>query len=155
SLVDRFRSGVAWVELAAVRDPGLVLPAISQSVGAQVDLAEHVGDREQLIVLDNLEQVIAVAPELASLIEACPNLCLLVTSRERLAVRAEAELEVSPLPDDDAVALFSARSRVEATPEAKELCRRLDNMPLALELAAARTRSLDPDQILERLGRRL
>jgi predicted ATPase/class 3 adenylate cyclase len=155
ALVERFRSGVVWVELAAVRDSDLVLPAISQVVGARVGLAEHVGDREQLIVLDNLEQVIDVGPELASLIEACPNLCLLVTSRERLAVRAEAELEVPPLPDDDAVALFTTRSRVEPTPEAEELCRRLDNIPLALELAAARTKSLDPPQILERLGRRL
>jgi predicted ATPase/class 3 adenylate cyclase len=155
SLVDWFRSGVAWVELAAVRDAGLVLPAIAQTVGAQVELAEHVGDREQLIVLDNVEQVIDVAPELAALVEACPNLCLLVTSRERLAVRGEAEFEVLPLPDDDAVALFTARSRLETTPEAKELCRRLDNMPLALELAAARTKLLDPDQILERLGKRL
>jgi len=154
-LVDRYRSGVAWVELAAVRDADLVLPAIAQVVGARVGLAEHVGDREQLIVLENVEQVIDVAPKLASLVEACPNLCLLVTSRERLAVRAEAELEVAPLPEDDAVALFTARSRVETTPETKELCRRLDNMPLALELAAARTKSLDPDQILDRLGRRL
>jgi predicted ATPase/class 3 adenylate cyclase len=155
ALVDRFRGGVTWVELAAVRDAALVLPAISQIVGARVELAEHVGDREHLIVLDNLEQVIDVAPELATLVEACPNLVLLVTSRERLAVRAEAEFEVAPLPDDDAVALFTGRSRVETSAEARELCRRLDNMPLALELAAARTKSLELDQILERLRGRL
>jgi predicted ATPase/class 3 adenylate cyclase len=154
-VVDRFGSGVFWVGLAAVRDAERVVPAISQVVGAREGLAEHVGERDLLLVLDNVEQAIEAGPELADLVETCPNLVLLVTSRERLAVRTEAELEVAPLPDDDAVALFVERSRLEPTSVAEELCRRLDNMPLALELAAARTKTLAPDQILGRLGTRL
>jgi predicted ATPase len=154
-LAGRFRSGVFWVGLAPLRDPELVVPAISQVVGARTGLAEHIGERELLLVLDNLEQVIDAGPELAGLVETCPNLCLLVSSRERLAVRAETELEVPPLPDDDALSLFAARSRLEPTAAAEELCRRLDNMPLALELAAARTKTLAPERILERLGGRL
>jgi predicted ATPase len=108
-----------------------------------------------LLVLDNLEQVVAVAPQLGAVLEACPNLRLLVTSRELLRIRGEVEYEVLPLADHEAVELFSARAQLEPTPAVEELCRRLDNMPLALELAAARTKSLTPEQILDRLGQRL
>ena len=77
-----FKAGVFWVGLAALRDPALVTETIAQTLGAKDGLAEHIGERELLLLLDNLEQVIEAAPELASLLERCPNLALLVTSRE-------------------------------------------------------------------------
>ena len=154
-LVPEFRGGVFWVPLATIHDPELVVPAIAGTLGGDGELARIVGTRELLLVVDNLEQVIDAAPELAALVEACPNLRLLVTSRELLRVRGEVEYEVRPLADADAVALFSERSRLPESHVAEELCRRLDNMPLALELAAARTKALSPEQILERLSRRL
>jgi predicted ATPase len=154
-LVGELRAGVFWVALATLRDPELVLQAVAQALGAQEDLREHVGERELLLLLDNLEQVIGAAPELAALVEACPNLRLLVTSRELLRVRGEVEYEVLPLAEPDAVELFCARAQVEPSEPVEELCRRLDNLPLALELAAARARVLTPDQILDRLAQRL
>ena len=154
-LVPAFKAGVFWVGLAALRDTGLVLETVAQTLGAKVELAVHVGERELLFLLDNLEQVVEVAPELAALVEACPNLVLLVTSREVLRVRGEVEYEVLPLAERDAVSLFSERSRLPSSPVVQELCRRLDDMPLALELAAARTKVLTPEQILDRLGNRL
>jgi predicted ATPase len=154
-LVGDFRNGAFWVGLATVRDAKLVVPAVAHSLGAQDELAEHVGGRELLLLLDNLEHVIDVAPELAGLVEACPNLRLLVTSRELLRVRGEVEYEVLPLAEPDAVELFSDRAAMDPSAAIEELCRRLDNMPLALELAAARAKVLSPEQILELLGRRL
>jgi predicted ATPase len=154
-LVGEFKNGVFWVGLATVSDPGGVLPAVTEAIGAQGDPAAHIGERELLLLLDNLEQVVAAAPELAALLEGCPNLTLLVTSRELLRVRGEVEYEVLPLADPDAIELFCLRSGLAVTPAIEELCRRLDNMPLALELAAARTRALSPEQVLDRLGQRL
>ena len=154
-LVPEFKAGAFWVGLAALRDPALVLQSIEQALGAQVALADHIGERELLLLLDNLEQVIEAAPELAALVEACPKLTLLVTSRELLRVRGEVEYEVLPLADPDAVELFSGRAQLPPSPAIEELCRRLDNMPLALELAAGRTKALAPEQIVERLGERL
>jgi predicted ATPase/class 3 adenylate cyclase len=154
-LVPRFRNGVFWVALATLRDSALVTETIEQTLGAKDGIAEHVGEREMLLVLDNLEQVVAAAPELASLVEACPNLRLLVTSRELMRVRGEVEYPVPPLADPDAVELFCARSRLGPDEAVTELCRRLDNLPLAVELAAARTKVLSPPQILERLAERL
>jgi predicted ATPase len=153
--VGEFRNGVYWVGLATIRDPALVVPEIAKVIGSQNGLAEHVGARELLLLLDNLEQVVDVSPELAVLVEGCPNLRLLVTSRERLRVRGEAEYEVFPLAEADAVELFCARAQREADGAVEELCRRLDNMPLALELAAARAKALTNDQLLERLSERL
>src|SRR3989475_7998606 len=89
---------------------------------------------------------------LASLVEACSNLKLLVTSRELLRVRGEVEYPVLPLADPEAVELFCARSRMAPAQAIGDLCRRLDNLPLALELAAARARVLSPRQILELLS---
>jgi predicted ATPase len=154
-LVPQFRNGVFWVGLAPLRDPALVTGTIAQTLGAKDDLAEHIGEREMLLLLDNLEQVVAAAPDLASLVEACPNLRLLVTSRELLRVRGEVEYPVPPLADPDAVELFCARSGFGPNESVTELCRRLDNLPLAVELAAARTKVLSPAQILERLSERL
>ncbi len=124
----RRRSGSA---LAPLRDPALVVPTVAQAVGAQGPLAAHIGDREQLLLLDNLEQVIDAAPALGELVEACPNLRLLVTSRELLRVRGEVEYEVLPLANSEAVTLFCERAVVPASPAVEELCRRLDDMPLA------------------------
>jgi predicted ATPase/class 3 adenylate cyclase len=154
-LVPKFRNGVFWVGLAPLRDPALVPDTIAQTLGAKNGLDEHVGERELLLLLDNFEQVVGAAPELASLVESCPNLKLLVTSRELLRVRGEVEYPVPPLAQPDAVELFCTRSRLEPDETIAELSRRLDNLPLAVELAAARTSVLSPAQILERLSQRL
>ena len=155
ALVPEFRNGVFWVGLASLRDPRLVLETIAQTIGAKDGLAGHIAERELLLLLDNLEQVIDAAPDLASLVEACPNLKLLVTSRELLRVRGEVEYPVLPLADPEAIELFCARARTERDDTVYELCRALDNLPLALELAAARASVLTPKQILERLAGRL
>jgi predicted ATPase len=154
-LVPEFKNGVFWVGLAELRDPALVAETIALTLGAKDGLAEHIGERELLLLLDNLEQVIEAAPELATLVERCVNLKLLVTSRELLRVRGEVQYAVPPLADQEAVALFCQRSHLGASDEIAELSRRLDNLPLAVELAAARASALSPAQILERLSRRL
>jgi predicted ATPase len=154
-LVGEFKAGVFWIGLAALRAPALVSETIGQTLGARDSLADHIGQRELLLLLDNLEQVIDAASELADLVEACPNLHLLVTSRELLRVRGEVEYGVEPLAQPDAVSLFCERSRLEPDETIVELCRRLDNLPLAVELAAARTSVLSPVQMLDRLAQRL
>ncbi|CAN5151340.1 hypothetical protein BH09ACT13_BH09ACT13_12100 [soil metagenome] len=155
SLVPDYRAGVFWVGLASLRDPGLVTETIAQTLGAKDSLAEHIGERELLLLLDNLEQVIEVAPELSALLQSCPNLTLLVTSRELLRIQGEVEYSVPPLAEPEAISLFCERSQLEPSEEIAELCARLDSLPLAVELAAARTKALTPDQILERLSQRL
>ena len=155
TLVPEFKAGVFWVGLAALRDPAVVTEEIALTLGAKDGLAEHIGERELLLLLDNLEHVVEASPQLAALVEACPNLRLLVTSRELLRVRGEVAYPVLPLGDPEATALFCARAAVEADETVRRLCRALDNLPLAVELAAARARVLTPAQILERLGQRL
>ncbi len=154
-LVPEFKAGVFWVGLATLRDPALVLDAAAQTIGAKDGLADHIADRDLLLLLDNFEQVIAAAPELGALLEACPNLRLLVTSRELLRVRGEVELPVPPLETSDAVRLFCGRAGTEADAAVHDLCHALDNLPLAVELAAARASVLTPAQMLERLSQRL
>jgi predicted ATPase len=154
-LVPFFRNGVFWVGLASLRDPALVAETIAGTLGAKDGLVEHIGERDLLLLLDNIEQVVDAAPELSSLLQHCSNLRLLVTSRELLRVQGEVEYPVRPLAGSEAVELFCARSRVEADETVAELCHRLDNLPLAVELAAARTSVLSPAQILERLSQRL
>jgi predicted ATPase len=154
-LVPEFKAGVFWVGLAPLRDPALVGATIAQTLGAKDRLADHIGERELLLLIDNLEQVVAAAPELAALVEACPNLRLLSTSRELLRVRGEVEYPVLPLAEPEAVELFCARAGAEPDETVHGLCRALDNLPLALELAAARANVLSPKQILERLSKRL
>ncbi len=154
-LVGEFKAGVFWVSLATVRDPTLVLETVGQTLAAKDGVADEIGERELLLLLDNLEQVVEASAELASLVEVCPNLHLLVTSRELLRVRGEVEYPVPPLAEPEAVTLFCERSRLEPDETTAELCRRLDNLPLAVELAAARTRVLTPQQILDRLAQRL
>jgi predicted ATPase/class 3 adenylate cyclase len=152
---ERYPDGVWWVPLAPLRDPELVLPTAARALGAKDSLAEYIGDSRMLVLLDNFEQVVEAAPGLSGLLAACPNLSVLVTSRELLRVQGEVEYPVPTLAEPEAVELFCARARLEPGEEIAELCRRLDNLPLAVELAAARTSVLSPAQILERLAQRL
>ena len=160
-LVESFDAGVAVVELAAIREPGLVLPQIGDTLGGEGTAAEQIGHRELLIILDNLEQVISAAPEIAALLAATPNLSLLVTSREPLRVADEREFPLRPLAEAPAIELF--RQRAEGVmpgftadyERLAEICRRLDGLPLAIELAAARVKVLPPVELLGRLDRRL
>ncbi|MGW8729028.1 BTAD domain-containing putative transcriptional regulator [Streptomyces sp. NPDC055808] len=128
-----------------------------------VRLAEHCGPRRMLLLLDNCEHVIGAAAELAEyLLARCPQLAVLATSREPLGVPGELVRPVEPLPAPFALRLFAERGaaarpgfRVEDDPEAAaEICRRLDGLPLAIELAAARLRMLTPRQIADRLDDR-
>jgi predicted ATPase len=155
TLVPEYKAGVFWVGLASLRDPALVAETIAQTLGAKDGLAEHIGEREMLLLLDNLEQVIEAAPEVSGLLQGCPNLTVLATSRELLRVQGEVEYAVPPLAEAEAVSLFCERAQTAASEEVSELCRRLDNLPLAVELAAARTKALSAAQILGRLSRRL
>lgn len=154
-LVGELSAGVFWVGLATLHDPALVTGAIAEALGAKGDLSELLGERELLLLLDNFEQVVAAAPELSTLLQSCPNLRLLVTSRELLRIDGEAEYAVPPLASGEAVELFCARSGLDPDDVIRELCLRLDDMPLAVELAAARTSALSPGQILDRLSGRL
>ncbi|MFN8592903.1 MAG: tetratricopeptide repeat protein [Thermomicrobiales bacterium] len=180
-----YPDGVFLVDLAPVTDPALVLPTIASvlNIREQSDqawsetLAAYLATRTILLLLDNCEQILAVGPELAALLMACPMIAILATSREPFHLRPEQEYPVLPLslPDVDAispaelssvpaVALFVARASAadphftlsEANASAvAEICRRLDGLPLAIELAAARVRILPPPALLERLERRL
>jgi len=154
-LVPDHRNGVFWVGLATLRDPSLVSEGIAQTLGAKDGLADHIGEREMLLLLDNFEQVVDAAPELSPLLSACPNLRLLVTSRELLRIQGEVEYRVPPMAETEAVDLFCTRAGLNADGSIAELCRRLEGLPLAVELAAARARVLSPVQILERLSKRL
>jgi non-specific serine/threonine protein kinase len=185
-LAAAFAHGVHFVPLAAVRDPALALPTVAQALGLVAlggqapaeGLHAFLQEREALLVLDNLEQVVAVAPELAELLAACPGLTMLVTSRESLRVAGEQEFPVPPLavpaparavsPTEaasyDAVAYFLQRARAvkpdfaltaDNAPAIGAICARLDGLPLALELAAARIKLLPPDALLARLADRL
>jgi predicted ATPase/class 3 adenylate cyclase len=154
-LIPSFTAGVFWSDLSSLRDPGLVTEALARTLGAKSDLAEHISDRDLLLVVDNFEQVADAAPELGQLLEACPRLRAMITSRELLRIGGEVEYPVPPLADADAVELFCTRSGLEPDEAIGELCRRLDNMPLAVELAATRTRVLTPAQIVERISQRL
>jgi predicted ATPase len=155
TLVPSYKAGVFWVGLASLREPSLLTETIAQTLGAKDDLAAHIADREMLLLLDNLEQVIEAAPALSGLVLACPNLTLCCTSRELLRVQGEVEYSVPPLASSEAVTLFCQRSGLEPSDDIAELCDRLDDLPLAVELAAARTKALSPAQILERLSDRL
>lgn len=129
---DRYPDGVFWIALAPLRDPGLVLEAASQALGASDGLVDHVADKRLLLLLDNFEHLIAAAGELAELLRSCPNLSLVVTSRELLQLAAEQSYPVPPLEPQDGVQLFVARARaVEPAFEPDEavpaLCDRLDN----------------------------
>jgi predicted ATPase len=182
---DRFPDGIYFVPLGMIGQPDLVLPTIGQAVGL-VDpgveplerLAQHIGDRCFLLVLDNFEQVTDAAPQIAELLLRAPRISALVTSRSPLRVYGEREYPVPPLgvPDPrhlpdleqfsafESVALFVERAMAVRpdfaitsanAPAVAEICVRLDGLPLAIELAAARIRVLSPQAIMERLGDRL
>jgi predicted ATPase/class 3 adenylate cyclase len=155
-----FPDGVFWVGLASLRDPKLVLPTIAQALDTTDELAARIGSSRMLLVLDNFEHLLGAAVLVADVLSTCPELRVLVTSRERLNLAAESEYPVRPLREEDAVALFHARlqatgTQTEANNEVREICRRLDNLPLAIELAASQIRTLPPAALLERLERRL
>jgi predicted ATPase len=159
-LVEEFKDGVWWVSLAALRDAELVEPTIAQVVGAKDGLADHLRDKQTLLLLDNFEQLLPAAPKISALLTEAPALRVIATSRERLAIAPEHEYQVPTLVPAEAVALFTARAQqlkreFEPDEHVEEICRRLDGLPLALELAAARTKVLRPEQILERLGKSL
>ncbi|HSC73600.1 MAG TPA: adenylate/guanylate cyclase domain-containing protein, partial [Gaiellaceae bacterium] len=103
---DGYPDGVWWVPLAPLRDPGLVLPTASQTLGGRNGPAAHIGDKRMLLLLDNFEQVVAAAPDVAELLSSCPNLDVLVTSRETLRVTAEQEYAVRPLAHQEGVGFF-------------------------------------------------
>ena len=155
-----YSDGVWWVPLAPLRDPSLVVATAAQTLGSKNGLAEHIADKAMLCLFDNFEQVVEAAPDLGALVSACPNLDVLVTSRERLRVGGEQTYPVPPLAESDGEALFLTRARAVDpgfTPSeaVRELCLRLDELPLALELAAARTAIFSPEQLLEKLSQRL
>ena len=178
--------GVTFVPLAQIRDPARVLPTVARALGVRMDsdrpiaarLAAILQDRDLLLVLDNLEQVVEAAPEVAEILVACPTLRVLVTSRTRLRVSGEHAFPVPPLAlpaaggvlaaeeaaRNEAIALFVARAWA-ADPEfaltesnaasVVAICHRLDGLPLAIELAAARASVLSPPAILAHLNHRL
>jgi predicted ATPase len=157
---DAFPDGVFWVPLAPLRDPELVLATASHALGAKNGLSEHIEDKRLLVLFDNFEQVADAAPGLADLLTACPNLELVVTSREPLHLAGEQEYAVPPFAHEEGVGFFLARARAvksefEPDDAVSKICRRLDDLPLALELAAARVKALTPGQILERLEQTL
>jgi len=154
---DDFPAGVWWVPLAALRDPALVLETAAKALGVSGQFAEYIGDRHLLLVFDNFEHLIEAAPELSHLLAACPNVHLLVTSRELLRLPGEQAYPVPPLEPLEGTQLFLARARAvkpdfHAAGAVADLCERLDQLPLAIELAAARIRLLSPEQLLERLS---
>jgi predicted ATPase len=168
-VAELFPDGVFWVPLAPLRDPGLVLATVAEVTALREQagqsplesLAAALAGRGMLLVLDNAEHLLpALASDVAGLVAAVPTLTLVVTSRERLRIAGEHAFPVATLADEDAVRLFHARARAvdptfSSNGAVQELCERLDNLPLALELAAARTGLLSPEQLLERLGGRL
>ena len=136
------------------------MPAIAQTLGVKGRLVDHVADNRVLLLLDNLEQVIESAPALSGLLADTRNTKLLVTSREPLRIRGEQRYPVEPLPDSDAIRLFLERARAvdpdfEVSAAVAEICRRLDRLPLALELAAARVSLFVTDDLLARLEQAL
>jgi predicted ATPase/class 3 adenylate cyclase len=160
SAADAFPGGVWWVPLAALRDPALVLESASTALGASGDLAEHIGDTKLLLLFDNFEHLTQAAADLAPLLAGCPNLTVLVTSREPLHLGGEHEYAVDPLQRGEAVELFLTRALAvrrdfAANGEVAAICERLDHLPLAIELAAARVKLLSPKALLERLEQRL
>ena len=164
-LGDDAEGGTIFVPLAPLRDAEFVLSAVADRLGASspepAAIAARVGERRTHLVCDNLEHLLpGAARPLAELVAAAPALRLFATSREALRIQGEAELDLPPLARDEAVALFCERAQavrpdVTRTDAVVQLCDRLDRLPLALELAAARTKLLAPEALLDRLGDRL
>ena len=151
--------------LAPVRDAALVVPLIAERLGASGDsaaaIATRIGEKRAHVVLDNLEQLLPdAARPLAELLAAAPALRIVATSREPLRIAGESEFDLPPMDEGDAVTLFieraqAVRADVGDSLAVHELIRRLDGLPLAIELAAARVKLLGPEQLLERIAQRL
>jgi predicted ATPase len=161
-LVDEVADGVYFVALAPLREPELVPAAIASVLGVPDgrDLEDRLSGCELLLVLDNLEQVVEAAAWIARLLEAAPHVRVLATSRVPLRVAAEHELRVEPLELGAAVHLFEQRARAVrpgfvGDESLATVCERLDRLPLALELAAARVRTLPTALLVDGLERRL
>jgi predicted ATPase/Tfp pilus assembly protein PilF len=157
---DDYDHGVWWVPLASLGDPTLVETAAAQALGSKDTLSAVVRDKRLLLVLDNFEHLLDAAAGVAETIGSCPRLTVLVTSREPLHVDGEWEVAVDPLREQEAVDLFAqraaaVRSDFAANGDVAEICRRLDCLPLAIELAAARVKALALPALLERLEQRL
>ena len=167
-----FANGAVLVELAPLRDPAVVVQTMARALDIAIDPAEEplaalaaaLAPQELLLVVDNAEHVRTAAPAFAELVARAPRLTLLVTSRAVLHVSGERVFPVAPLAEDDAMELFVQRAELldpgfERTPESdadtREICARLDCLPLAVELAAARVRTLTPRALRERLDARL
>jgi len=173
AVADRHPHGTWFVDLAALRDPALIEAAIAAAIGIREsadrpiaeELRARLRDQTALLVLDNLEQLLpSAADTVSALVRAAPNLRVLVTSRELLRIGGEQGHPVPPLDAAAGIALFEDRARThrpglvlgdEAKAAIRAICERLGGLPLAIELAAARVRTLSPSQILERLGRSL
>ena len=155
--IEDFRDGVWWVGLAPVRDPTLVVSTIAVTIGAQAELEHELRSKQLLLLLDNFEQVVDAAGELAALQAASSSVALLVTSREPLHIAGEREYQLSPLAESAAVELFTQRAASISAdyPQLVELCDRVDRLPLAIELTAARTKVLSVTELLQRLDERL
>jgi predicted ATPase len=167
-LAPEFLDGVAFVPMADITEAEDFLPALAETL--DVKEAEErtlgegiialIGNRKALLLLDNLEQIVTAAPEIARIVERCPELRIVTTSRTPLRIDAEREYPLAPLEIDSAVVLFVERAGTAAESPDNEatvaaICQRLDGLPLALELAAARLRLLSPDALLERLDHAL
>ncbi len=157
---DAYPDGVFWVPLAALSDPRLVVETAAGVLGAKGDLAAYIADKHLLLLFDNFEHVVDAASDIAVVLGACPHVRVMVTSREPLHVSGEQEYPVPPLVHAEGVEFFCARAtaiKPGFVPDeaVSAICSRLDELPLALELAAARVRALTPTQILERLEHRL
>jgi predicted ATPase/class 3 adenylate cyclase len=179
--LDAYPDGVWFVDLAPIRDPSLVASAAAQALGVREEpgrsltqtLCAQLKQRKLLVILDNCEHLVSACASLAdALLQGTPEICILATSREALHIRGEQTYPVLPMaaPDrkagiesllrSEAVQLFVERVRLQKprfhltereAPAVAELCARLDGIPLALELAAARMRSLSIDEINARL----
>src|SRR5215208_6930156 len=182
-VMDDFRDGVAFVNLAPIANPNLVLDTVAGALGLRDmgteslrdRLIDVLADRHLLLVLDNFEQVVNAGPQLRDLLDACPGVTLLITSRIALRLSGEREFPVAPLPlgtpttvEDGgvsgAVQLFTERARAvrpdfqltaETLPAVADIVSRVDGLPLAIELAAARVKVLPPAALLQRLEQRL
>ena len=173
AVADTFTAGAQFVGLASIAQPDLVATAIAEALNLQRvanrTVPQLIADQLQnsgpfLLVLDNFEQVLPAAKVVAEILEACPSLKILVTSRSRLHIYGEQEFPVKPLAQVSAIELFAQRASAvwpdfaitsENAPAVQEICSRLDGLPLAIELAAARTRVLSPHAMLDRLQSRL
>jgi predicted ATPase/DNA-binding SARP family transcriptional activator len=160
-LAPEFRGGAVFVELAPIRDPAFALPTIAEALGVTPDeITAQLRDSSTLLVLDNVEQLLPNVGFVSELL-ASPRVRVLVTSRSPLRLTGEHEYPVPPIEIADAVALFEQRARAvdpgfeSPADEVAEICRRLDGLPLAIELAAARVKVLSTDAIAARLGRAL